>query len=458
MIDTRLKILCVDGDGSVARHVAAFAAERVLGWEVVSVHGAQDAWRAAAQRRCDLVITTYRLVDGTALDLVQGSSVPVVVTTAVADVDVAVACMREGAADFLVRDAGGAYLERLPGIVLRALDARRNEQLFRMLFHSIMCIREALFVTDMDDVVTFVNAAFRRTFGYAEREIIGTSARVLWEVEGVIEESPPPTAARIAEGGSWSGDVLNRRQDGTIFPVSMSRSVVRDDAGRDVAVVGVVYDNTARRRHEEQIKASLKEKEVLLKEIHHRVKNNLQVISSLLNLQSAYVTDERTLDVLRDSQNRVKSMALIHERLYQTRALTKIDFGDYLFSLVSHIKSSFRGVGDVDVRIDADGYVLDVDLVIPCGLIVNELISNSLKHGFPDGRSGEIVVALRHGQDFDLVLTVADDGCGLPADLDLAAPRSLGLQLVTMLTQQVRGELRVERDRGTAFIITFPME
>jgi PAS domain S-box-containing protein len=305
--------------------------------------------------------------------------------------------------------------------------------------------------------VDWISGSLHSASGYTPDDIMTVEQ---WQ-RIVLPEDLPLLESHLAAAGAGEGrrtELRARTRDGRVLWLALATCPRREPDSPALWLTTAVRDISARKQAEADTLRSLEENRTLLRELHHRVKNNLQVISSLLNLQSAYVTDERTLDVLRDSQNRVKSMALIHERLYQTRALTKIDFGDYLFSLVSHIKSSFRGVGDVDVRIDADGYVLDVDLVIPCGLIVNELISNSLKHGFPDGRSGEIVVALRHGQDFDLVLTVADDGCGLPADLDLAAPRSLGLQLVTMLTQQVRGELRVERDRGTAFIITFPME
>jgi two-component sensor histidine kinase len=213
-----------------------------------------------------------------------------------------------------------------------------------------------------------------------------------------------------------------------------------------------------RRRVEEQVKASLREKEVLLKEIHHRVKNNLQVVSSLLNLQSGQIQDPRITEAFRDSQNRVRSMALIHERLYQSENLAVIDFSDYVRDLAEHLLLSY-GVGAENVTLDveADAVFLDIDTAAPCGLLLNELVSNALKHGFPDSRKGVIQVGLCSDQDGHLTLTVSDDGVGFPKDIDMQNARSLGLQLVQTLARQLDGRIEVHRRNGTAFIVTFPV-
>jgi len=213
---------------------------------------------------------------------------------------------------------------------------------------------------------------------------------------------------------------------------------------------------TERKRAEEQSKASLKEKEVLLKEIHHRVKNNLQVISSLLYLQSKSVVDERALEMFLDSRNRVRSMALVHERLYQSKDLARTDFAEYARNLASYIFQSYGANSNViQLKINVDDVFLGVDTAIPCGLIINELVSNSLKYAFPAGRAGEIRIELWSDDDGQFTLMVSDNGVGLPKDLDFRATQSLGLQLVHTLVEQLEGTIELDRSGEMAFKITF---
>jgi two-component sensor histidine kinase len=211
-----------------------------------------------------------------------------------------------------------------------------------------------------------------------------------------------------------------------------------------------------RQRAEEQIKASLKEKEVLLQEIHHRVKNNLQVISSLLRLQSGYLNDQQILDIFRDSENRIRSMALIHEKLYRSPDLAQIDFGDYVRELAAFLfRSQSASSRSITLNVQADPVYLHVEAAVPSGLILNELISNALKHAFPDGRAGEISIKLWASDDGQLNLVVADNGRGLPPGLDFRATESLGLQLVNTLVDQLDGTLKLNGACGTEFRITF---
>lgn len=206
---------------------------------------------------------------------------------------------------------------------------------------------------------------------------------------------------------------------------------------------------------EERLKASLQEKEVLLREIHHRVKNNLQVIATLFNLQSGAVKDRQTADLLRESQNRVKSMAIIHEKLYRAKDLARIDYEQYVHNLTSHLFRSFGMDARVRVHITVDAVYLGVDTAIPCGLIITELVSNSLKHAFPQGREGEIQIDLRSHPGQKYILTVQDNGVGFPSELDHRTTNSLGLQIVHALTQQLDGSIELSRAGGTCFQITF---
>ncbi|MBW4490893.1 MAG: GAF domain-containing protein [Trichocoleus desertorum ATA4-8-CV12] len=212
-----------------------------------------------------------------------------------------------------------------------------------------------------------------------------------------------------------------------------------------------------RKRAEEQLKLSLKEKEVLLKEIHHRVKNNLQVISSVLRLQSDYVKDDKILALFNDSQNRIRSMALIHEKLYQSSNLLKINFDEYIHDLTDNlIRSYVAFASSVTLSTNAVGVWLNIDTAIPCGLIINELVSNSLKHAFSgSNQENEIRISITSNEDNQFTLTVRDNGIGFPEDIDFRNTESLGLELVCIFTEQLDGTIELDRSNSTAFIITF---
>lgn len=212
-----------------------------------------------------------------------------------------------------------------------------------------------------------------------------------------------------------------------------------------------------RKRAEEQIKLSLKEKEVLLKEIHHRVKNNLQVISSVLRLQSDYVKDDRILALFNDSQNRIRSMALIHEKLYQSSNLLKINFDEYIHDLTENLLRSYVAfASSVTLSTHAAGVWLNIDTAIPCGLIINELVANSLKHAFPQkDQNNEIQVSIVSDKENRFTLKVQDNGIGFPETIDFRNTESLGLELVCVFTEQLSGTIELDRNNGTTFIIKF---
>ena len=211
-----------------------------------------------------------------------------------------------------------------------------------------------------------------------------------------------------------------------------------------------------RKRAEAQIMASLQEKDVLLKEVHHRVKNNMQVISSLLNLQSRRVKDPAVLEMFKESQRRIRSMALIHERLYQSSDLSRIEFSQYLRNLATHLFHSYQADSSrIHLKIDAEEVFLNINTAIPCGLIVNELISNALKHGFPEGRSGQLDIDLRRVAGDGYVLRVKDDGVGFPEGLDFRKTETLGMQIISTLVEQIDGRVELSRKKGTAFRLEF---
>jgi two-component sensor histidine kinase/ligand-binding sensor domain-containing protein len=209
------------------------------------------------------------------------------------------------------------------------------------------------------------------------------------------------------------------------------------------------------RDREAALKISLGEKETLLKEVHHRVKNNLTIVTSLLSLQAGNLEDQRLQRVLRDAENRVRSMAAIHELLYRSNSLSAIDFGPYLESLVSRLVRAF-GSPAVAFTVDAQGVVLDVGKAIPCALIVNELVTNSLKYAFPDGRHGQINVGVRKSGDHEYCMSVEDDGVGLPSSVDPSTASTLGMSLIGILSGQLHGSVAMSSEGGTKCTVTFP--
>ena len=311
---------------------------------------------------------------------------------------------------------------------------------------------DALVVISPKGCIETVNGALCRMLGYKAAEIIGRPVMCLF-----TEESMYHTV--LTQGDISNAERTFRTKSGKEIPVLISASVMRNERDQVRGIVCAAKDISERKRAEERIKRSLEEKEVLLKEIHHRVKNNLQVISSLLYLQSENVTDQETLEALKDSRNRVRSMALIHEKLYRSRDLACIDFADYIRNLVGFLLTSYsEKARKIDIQTNIADIALDINTAIPCGLIINELVSNSLKYAFPGEQAGHITINMhsdngRNGSPLNLV--VDDDGVGLPRSVDVHHTESLGLQLVNTLVHQLNGTVQLVRGEGTRFIIRF---
>jgi len=207
-----------------------------------------------------------------------------------------------------------------------------------------------------------------------------------------------------------------------------------------------------------ELNSSNEQKETLLKEIHHRVKNNLQVVSSLLGMQSSYVQDEKAREIFQESIDRVRIMASIHTQLYQSQDMTWVNFGTFIRDLVGNLRQSYvRGDAPVEINVDADEMYLGIDQSIPCGLILNELIANALKHAFPEGTRGLINVSMKRDGE-QIILKVGDNGIGLPQSIDISSTQAMGLQLVNILVRQINGKIEVQVDDGTTFSITFPIK
>jgi PAS domain S-box-containing protein len=307
--------------------------------------------------------------------------------------------------------------------------------------------------------IEMVNAQAERVFGYARCELLGQPVEML--LPGQLRDHrlrdrdwflADPQANQMGAGH----DFYARRKDGSEFPVVMGLNSVETE---DRAMVWAIVDISDRKQKEDRIQAALREKDVLLGEIHHRVKNNLQIVCSLLDLQSARISDQKVLDMLRDSQNRIRSMALIHQTLYQSKDFAEVNFGRFLETLVPTLIASY-GVDPnrIMLTIDAEQVLLPIDAAIPCGLAVNELISNALQHAFRDGNGGEITVVLAQETGSQVMLVVSDNGTGVPDHIDMPTTGTLGLQLVSLLAEQLGGSVAMQRSNPTRFTLRFPTE
>ncbi len=319
---------------------------------------------------------------------------------------------------------------------------------------------DAIISVDERQQIVLFNRGAERMFGYTAQEIKGRSLDILLPAHSaeahrrhmrVFEKSQA-----ASRGMADRSPIRGRRKDGTEFPAEASISKVAVNGS--MAFTAILRDVTERMAVQERIMSSLREKEVLLKEIHHRVKNNLQVIASLLGLQARGAADETMRRLLLESQNRVHTMALLHESLYQSQNLSEIDLPDYIHQLISHLYRSF-GVDTERIRYQAkmDPLILDPDAAVACGLIINELVSNTLKHAFPEGRAGQLRIELKVEANHRARLIVADDGVGLSNTAELETAKTLGLRLVRTLAEQLGGTVELRSDAGTRAELTFPL-
>ena len=331
---------------------------------------------------------------------------------------------------------------------------RASEERFRLLVEDAP---NAIVMVDEEGRIALLNAEAERLFGYERSALIGKPIETLVP-EGFQREEPQGPDALGAPRSRWTGadrDLYALRRDGTKVPIEIGLNPIRTAEG--VFVLASVVDITERKRAQEQTRAALNEKTVLLNEIHHRVKNNLQVITSLLNLQAGRARDPAVRSLIAESRDRVQAMALIHQLLFERRDWSTVQLGPYLRRL-SDLLASTYGRGRVELHVDADEVELDVQRAVPCGLLVNELVTNAFKHAFPEGGRGCIRIELRREAGDTARLLVSDDGRGLPEDLEIERIDSLGMQLVPLLAEQVRGTLRMERGPGARFELRFPIE
>ncbi|MDZ8026680.1 MAG: PAS domain-containing protein [Nostoc sp. DedQUE11] len=308
-----------------------------------------------------------------------------------------------------------------------------------------------------DAILVYTNPKFEQMFGYDPGELVGQHVSLVnyGDENNTPEDVNQAIRAAVFQHGEATYEVHNVKKDGTPFWCSATTSVFEHPEYGSV-LVAVQQDITEHKQAEEKIKASLKEKEVLLKEIHHRVKNNLGIVSSLLQMQCRRTQDPQVAAILRDSQNRIASIALVHEKLYRSEDLADIDFAQYIPDLTTHLFDSYNvSSSQIQLKIQVDNASLDIETAIPCGLIINELVSNALKYAFVDNRQGEIEVKFYQELESTLILIIRDNGIGLPENFDSKKAKTLGITLVQGLVKQLRGKLEIDCHQGTQFKISF---
>jgi PAS domain S-box-containing protein len=331
----------------------------------------------------------------------------------------------------------------------------RESQLHSIVTHSPNAVYRCLL--DADRPIVFMSDAIRLISGYPASDFIQNHVRSLPDiihpddrcrVEHAVESS-------VASGTSYVVVYRINTAKGTVRWVQENGRSIRVEETGEWVLDGSIQDITERRDAEETLRVSLHEKEVLLREIHHRVKNNLQIISSLVNLQSNRTEDESARGIFRDIRDRVHSMALVHENLYRSDNLSRINFANYIRTLVNELGRAYASSCAIRLTMDLEPLSLSVDTAIPCGLVVNELVTNAYKHAFRNRPEGEISLSLHQASDDTIILTVRDNGTGMPPGMDWKQHPSLGLQLAQMLSKQINGKLHLGTTQGTEFILTF---
>ncbi|MCC5640396.1 PAS domain-containing protein [Nostoc sp. CHAB 5844] len=344
------------------------------------------------------------------------------------------------------------------GVAIDITERQRAEQMLELQAIITRNMAEGICLVRADDgIFVYANPKFEQMFGYDTDELIGQHVSIVNYAEEQItaEEMNQAIRATVLQNGEATYEVHNVKKDGTSFWCSATACVFEHPEYGKV-LVAVQQDITEQKQAEEQIKASLKEKEVLLKEIHHRVKNNLGIVSSLLQMQCRRTQDSQAKAILRDSQNRISSIALVHEKLYRSADLANIDFAQYIPDLTTHLFDSYNVTSNcIKLKIQVDNASLDIETAIPCGLIINELVSNALKYAFPDNCEGEIQVKLSQQNQSNLILIIRDNGVGLPADFESNNVKTLGITLVRGLVKQLKGTIEIDFQQGTEFKITF---
>ncbi len=465
MITDSLYLLLLEDEVAHVQAIRRALATAEFPIEIRVASSLRDYTEQVKVRVPSIVVMDLTLPDGSPQDslnlLLQKTKFPVLVMTSSGNEAMAVAAMKAGALDYLVKSP--EVFADMPRYVQRAMrewkliEAQKRTAVELQIFRAgVEQSANSIVIAEANGSIAYVNPAFEKTSGYSASELMGKNVSCLRSREHA-DRADRNLWDTITAKKSWQGVFHNQRKDGSLYWEASTISPILDSSGEITRYIGINENITDRRDMEERVRESLREKEVLLKEIHHRVQNNLQIVSSLLRLQSSRIENSVAKEALQDMQNRVRSMALIHEHLYRSDNLARVDMAAYLKTLCQQVFRAMVATNrEITIQMHLDSLFLEMDQAIPFGLLVNELVSNAFKHAFPAGGKGQVVV------DFHLMpereewrLRVADNGIGLPADFDISKNTSLGLQLVVDLTRQIGGQLAIVVAPSAIFEVTF---
>jgi PAS domain S-box-containing protein len=344
----------------------------------------------------------------------------------------------------------------IQAIVRNITERKQAENQLRKLTSAVEQSPVSVVIADTKGDIEYVNPKFTEITQYSFDEVIGKNPRFLKSGNKSTEEYKELWDT-ITSGREWEGEFHNKKKNGELFWEYALITPLKTDKGTISNYLAIKQDITEQKIIDEKLRHSLKEKEVMLREIHHRVKNNLQIISSMLKLQSGYTDDPVASEYLKISQNRVKTMALIHQQLYRSDDLGGINFEEYMKILIKNLFDAYGiKTADISTEIRSKNILLGIDKAIPCGLIINELVSNSLKHAFTHSSKGIIKIEMQeHNNEY--LMTISDNGSGIPENIDYRNTQTLGMQLVMTLIDQLDGKINLENKAGSKFILTFPV-
>jgi PAS domain S-box-containing protein len=411
-------------------------------------------------KRFDVILSDYLLGDGTAFDIFDLKiDAPIIVVTGSGDEAVAAKAMKAGAYDYLIKDPDANYLKVLPSTVDHVIERKKANEKLKQYQLMVESAYDAIFFKDLNSRYIIANEKTSELFGLSREEVLGKTD---YELIANKEEA-----------------TKNVENDQAVFKTGKSKEIIKhmtdaegkeywfqtikvphfDTAGNITGLIGIARDITAHKRAEDQLKASLKEKEVLMQEVHHRVKNNLQVVSSMLNMQARVAKDKDASAVLAESRDRLNTMALIHTQLYETGNVSEMNMKVFVNGLLRQMLSS-HPVQETRITpvVHVDEYLLSISIAVHLGLIINELLINALKYAFVNRKAGKIEVDFRVSEKGVVNLIVSDDGIGLPEGFDINASKTLGLRLVkTLVEDQLGGNLNIISKDGTTFKIEFKL-
>ncbi len=467
----KLRVLYVDNEPGLLE-IGKLFLEREGSFAVDTFLSAKQAFEQLKTEKYDAIISDYQMPEMDGISFLKrlkasDDTTPFIIFTARGREDVVIEALNNGA-DFYVQIGGesNSQFAELSNKIRYAVSRKRAEESLRKREEQLSLAIEAsgagLWDWKVQTGEVIFNERWAEILGYTLSELSPVSIKT-WETlihkEDLVKSNDKLKKYLSGETPVYECEARMLHKDGhLVWVLDRGKVVEWDEEWRPVRMTGTHLDITGQKKQEEEIAASLREKETLLTEIHHRVKNNMQVISSLLHLQRKQISDLKTREMFQDSENRIFSIALVHETLYHSKNLSLVDVNDYLHMMGDYLFSSL-GIkpGRLELDIKAEGIFISIDKAIPISLITNELLTNSLKHAFPDERKGRIQICITQ-ENGKYRYIFHDDGIGFPAHVDFSNTEYLGMQLVDGLVSQILGSLTRTRENGTKYEIVFTIE